>query len=93
MQIFSGEEGIASARFASGMSIKEIVEDYPSIKEDDILAALAFAANREAIRPCTVKLIIKFSDPEQTILSQFLFAVPNRQYPNKFVVPLLILEG
>jgi uncharacterized protein (DUF433 family) len=39
---------------ASGMSNKEIVEDYPSIKEDDILAALAFAANREAF----VKILV-----------------------------------
>lgn len=34
---------------ASGMTYKEIEEDYPNIKEEDILAALAFAANREAI--------------------------------------------
>jgi uncharacterized protein (DUF433 family) len=39
---------------ASGMSNKEIIEDYPSIKEDDILAALAFAANREAF----VKILV-----------------------------------
>lgn len=34
---------------ASGMTYKEIEEDYPSIKEDDIMAALSFAANREAM--------------------------------------------
>jgi len=34
---------------ASGMTYKEIIEDYPTIKEEDILAALAFAANREAM--------------------------------------------
>jgi uncharacterized protein (DUF433 family) len=39
---------------ASGMSNKQIIEDYPSIKEDDILAALAFAANREAF----VKILV-----------------------------------
>jgi uncharacterized protein (DUF433 family) len=39
---------------ASGMSNREIIEDYPSIKEDDILAALAFAANREAF----VKILV-----------------------------------
>ena len=39
---------------ASGMTYKEIEEDYPSIKEDDILAALAFAANREAM----VKILV-----------------------------------
>ena len=39
---------------ASGMSHKEIEEDYPSIKEEDIMAALAFAANREAM----VKILV-----------------------------------
>ncbi len=34
---------------ASGMTNKEILEDYPSLKEAHIKAALAFAANREAI--------------------------------------------
>ncbi len=34
---------------ASGMSHEQIMEDYPSLKEDHILAALAFAANRESI--------------------------------------------
>ncbi|SFU09137.1 Uncharacterized conserved protein, DUF433 family [Algoriphagus locisalis] len=33
---------------ASGMSNAEILEDYPLLKEDHILAALAFAANRES---------------------------------------------
>ncbi len=32
---------------ASDMSMEEIVEDFPSLKREDILAALAFAANRE----------------------------------------------
>lgn len=32
---------------ASGMKQEEILQDYPLLKEDDILAALAFAANRE----------------------------------------------
>ncbi|HEY4148725.1 MAG TPA: DUF433 domain-containing protein [Chitinophagaceae bacterium] len=31
---------------ASGMTHSEIEEDYPNIKEADIMAALAFAANR-----------------------------------------------
>ena len=39
---------------ASGMTYKEIEEDYPGIKEDDIMAALAFAANREAM----VKILV-----------------------------------
>ena len=39
---------------ASGMTYKEIQEDYPTIKEEDILAALAFAANREAM----VKILV-----------------------------------
>jgi uncharacterized protein (DUF433 family) len=39
---------------ASGMTYKEIEEDYPNIKEDDIMAALSFAANREAM----VKILV-----------------------------------
>ena len=34
---------------ASGMTHAEILEDFPSLKEEHILAALAFAANRESI--------------------------------------------
>lgn len=34
---------------ASGMTQEEILEDYPLLKKDDILAALAFAANRESL--------------------------------------------
>lgn len=33
---------------ASGMSKAEILTDFPLLKEEHILAALAFAANREA---------------------------------------------
>ena len=33
---------------ASGMTHTEILEDYPLLKEEHILSALAFAANREA---------------------------------------------
>ena len=32
---------------ASGMSVSEILEDFPLLKEEDIRAALTFAANRE----------------------------------------------
>jgi len=32
---------------ASGMSHAEILADFPQLKEDDILACLAFAAHRE----------------------------------------------
>jgi uncharacterized protein (DUF433 family) len=32
---------------ASGMTNKEIINDYPELKEEDIFAALSFAANRE----------------------------------------------
>jgi len=39
---------------ASGMTYKEIEEDHPTIKEEDIMAALAFAANREAM----VKILV-----------------------------------
>lgn len=34
---------------ASGMTQKEIVEDYPSLNEEHIKAALAFAAHRESM--------------------------------------------
>ncbi|MBC7423839.1 MAG: DUF433 domain-containing protein [Ferruginibacter sp.] len=34
---------------SSGMTYAEIIEDYPSLKTEEILAALAFAANRESI--------------------------------------------
>jgi len=34
---------------ASGMAQEQILEDYPLLKKEDILAALAFAANRESI--------------------------------------------
>jgi len=33
---------------ASDMSVAEILDDFPSLKEDHIRAALVFAANREA---------------------------------------------
>ena len=32
---------------ASGMNVEEILEDFPSLREEHIRAALAFAANRE----------------------------------------------
>ena len=32
---------------ASGKTKKDIIKDYPELKEEDILAALSFAANRE----------------------------------------------
>jgi uncharacterized protein (DUF433 family) len=32
---------------AAGMSIEEIVKDFPELEREDILAALAFAADRE----------------------------------------------
>ena len=34
---------------ASGMSHAQIIEDYPLLREEHILAALAFAANRETM--------------------------------------------
>ena len=34
---------------ASGMTQQEVLEDYPALKEEHIRAALAFAANREAM--------------------------------------------
>ena len=38
---------------ASGMSHEEILQDYPALSKEHILATLSFAANREAI----IKLI------------------------------------
>jgi uncharacterized protein (DUF433 family) len=32
---------------ASGMTYEEVIEDFPALSKEDILAALAFAANRE----------------------------------------------
>ena len=39
---------------AAGMTHQEILEDFPSLKEEHIKAALSFAADREAM----VKIII-----------------------------------
>lgn len=57
-EIRFGKPCIAGARIAvmdilqwlaSGMTEQQILEDYPSLEKQHILAALAFAANREAI--------------------------------------------
>ena len=40
---------------AAGMTHEQILEDFPSLKEEHIKAALAFAADREAM----VKIIIE----------------------------------
>jgi uncharacterized protein (DUF433 family) len=34
---------------STGMSVEEIIEDFPELNKEHILAALAFAANRENI--------------------------------------------
>lgn len=34
---------------SSGMSHQQILDDYPLLKEEHIIAALSFAANRESI--------------------------------------------
>jgi uncharacterized protein (DUF433 family) len=34
---------------ASGMTVEEILQDFPSLKREHILAALSYAANRENI--------------------------------------------
>lgn len=38
---------------ASGMSVEEIIEDFPYLKEEQIRAALAFSAHRESITRIT----------------------------------------
>jgi uncharacterized protein (DUF433 family) len=40
---------------ASGMSFLEILEDFPDLTENDILAALAFAADQEKGRQIVLK--------------------------------------
>lgn len=40
---------------AAGMTTKDILEDYPTLKEEHIKAALTFAANREAM----VKMVVE----------------------------------
>ena len=37
---------------ASGMSIDEILDDFPYLEKEDILACLSFAANKEKIELC-----------------------------------------
>ena len=39
---------------ASGMNIDEIINDFPSLKVEEIRAALAFSAHRESITRITV---------------------------------------
>jgi len=44
---------------ASGMSYDAILEDYPQLRLEHIMAALSFAANREAI----TKLLYVYAKP------------------------------
>ena len=37
---------------ASGMSIEEILDDFPFLQKEDILACLSYAANKEKIELC-----------------------------------------
>lgn len=37
---------------ASGMSFEEILDDFPYLEKEDILACLSFAANKEKIELC-----------------------------------------
>ncbi|NLU39105.1 MAG: DUF433 domain-containing protein [Bacteroidales bacterium] len=37
---------------ASDMSMEEILEDFPYLEKEDILACLSFAANKEKIELC-----------------------------------------
>lgn len=37
---------------ASGMSFDEVLEDFPYLEKEDILACLSFAANKEKIELC-----------------------------------------
>ena len=44
---------------ASGMTINEIIEDYPILKEHHIRAALSFAADRESF----IKIVSSYENP------------------------------
>lgn len=37
---------------ASGMSFEEILEDFPYLEREDVLACLSYAANKEKIELC-----------------------------------------
>lgn len=37
---------------ASGMSMEEILDDFPFLEREDILACLSYAANKEKIELC-----------------------------------------
>ncbi|HAQ19103.1 MAG TPA: hypothetical protein DCR40_07715 [Prolixibacteraceae bacterium] len=37
---------------ASGMTIEEILDDFPYLEREDILACLSYAANKEKIELC-----------------------------------------
>ena len=37
---------------ASGMSMEEILDDFPYLQKEDILACLSYAANKEKIELC-----------------------------------------
>ncbi len=37
---------------ASGMTMEEILDDFPFLEKEDILACLSFAANKEKIELC-----------------------------------------
>ncbi len=37
---------------ASGMSFEEILDDFPYLQQEDILACLSYAANKEKIELC-----------------------------------------
>ncbi len=37
---------------ASGMSFEEILDDFPYLEKEDILACLSYAANKERIELC-----------------------------------------
>jgi uncharacterized protein (DUF433 family) len=42
-----GRSARKSTNLASGMSYAEILDEYPELHEEDILAALSFAADKE----------------------------------------------
>jgi len=44
---------------ASGMTNREILEDYPQLRLEHIMAALSFAANREAL----IKFLYVYAKP------------------------------
>ena len=63
MEICHGKPTVRGLRYpvsmilellASGMTFKEILEDYPDLEEEDLLACLGFAAKLTSVKSITL---------------------------------------